>query len=408
MSVGSILSTVFRFLLTRLLPLSVVVLAIVVGWLQSTEVPIGTFFATIIPLTKGYLPSTIAGHGYDGPILSMQKLVPVLPDNARLLAKPRPANEMFIELVPNKGEIHKLPMNGIGMCCRPAAYDDVLVERTVLWYLLEGGRHIDTAMLYLNHVAIGKALKRAAEEYGIPRSDVFLTTKIPPSFFGYETTLKTVPPFLEELGVDYIDLVLMHFPSTVPVMFPKSKECKDLTNKQCRQETWKALSELRAKGMLRNIGVSNFGVHHLQEIEELRSEIGNDDVAGPIAANQIPFNPWSPQSWVDSYEYCQKQGIAVTAYNSLGGLFQNALASTVDTLQDIAARHENRTVAQVLLRWSIQKNAAVIPGTGNPAHMRENLSVYDFELSPEEMSAIDKLREDELAKKFFSMEPRED
>ena len=117
-----------------------------------------------------------------------------------------------------------MPANGLGMCCRPTAYDDVLVRRTILWYLLLGGRHIDTAHLYLNHHAVGLGIQDAVAR-GVPRSEIFVTSKIFPSHFGYQTTKDTVPKLLEDLQLEYIDLLLMHFPSRIPVV-ATSRECR--------------------------------------------------------------------------------------------------------------------------------------------------------------------------------------
>jgi diketogulonate reductase-like aldo/keto reductase len=263
-----------------------------------------------------------------------------------------------------------------------------------LWYLLLGGRLIDGAHLYLNHKAIGDGIREATSR-GIPREEIFVTTKIFPSHFGYNTTKTLVPTFLNELGLEDIDLVLMHFPKTLPYM---ATECSKLglSQQECRAETWKGLSELRQEGILRNVGVSNFGVKHLQEIESLK--------LAPIAVHQFQYNPWAPSHAVETFEYCQKHGIAVTAYASLAGAFQYSKAETVETLNELAARH-NKSIAQIMLRWALQMHAAVIPGTGNPKHMQENLQVYSFQLSQEDMNAIEGLRTDESAKKFFYMSP---
>ena len=135
---------------------------------------------------------------------------------------------------------------------------------------------------------------------------------------------------------------------------------------------------------------------HLQQIQELN--------LAPIAVNQFQFNPWSPDFIQETYHYCLAHNISVTAYASLGGSLHHALATTVDTLNNIATKH-SKSLPQIMLRWAIQKKAVVIPGTGNPKHMKENLDVYAFELDAEDIEAIDKLKEDELAKKFFYMAP---
>ena len=130
-------------------------------------------------------------------------------------------------------------------------------------------------------------------------------------------------------------------------------------------------------------------------------QISNLDLA-PIAANQFQYNPWVPDWQQETFDYCQKNNIPVTAYSSLGAMMQSAKAFTVDTLKDIAKTHD-KSVAQILLRWALQMNAIIIPGTGNPKHMEENLSVYGFELSKDEMELINSLKNDPKAKEFFYM-----
>jgi diketogulonate reductase-like aldo/keto reductase len=375
----------FRIFFTRFIPLLVLVLALFVGWLKQEVIPEGRFFALVFPALKGMMPAPIVGHG------KMEGVLPV-PDD--LLPEPRPENEMFVELPGG----YQMPQNGIGMCCRYSAYDDVLVERTVLWYLLTGGRHIDGAQVYLNHRATGKGIKEAIRR-GVPRSEIFVTTKVWPAFYGYNSTKEVVPTFLEELGLEYLDLVLMHMPVRFPGFNYMSEECnkQGSSKKECRQETFKALSELREQGIVRSVGVSNFATHHLKELLELEN-------IAPIANDQIQYNPWAPQEWVDTVDFCHKNGIAITAYNSLGGSLQHHEAHTIEALTDLAEKH-HRSVAQIMLRWALQINAVVIPGTGNPKHMRENLDVYSFELSEEDMKAIEALRTDEDMNKFIIMKP---
>ncbi|GKY90904.1 hypothetical protein MPSEU_000064300 [Mayamaea pseudoterrestris] len=374
-------------ILGGLVSVAVIFLAITIGWLiQSKQGPAeGIFFATIFPLLSFKLPATIIGHG---------RMSGVEPVPEKLMPHERPEHEMFLDLPFGQ----RMPMNGLGMCCRPTAYDDELVKRTTLWYLMLGGRLIDTAHIYLNHKAVGHGIQEA-QERGIAREEIFVTSKHWPRMFGYETTKQLVPTFLKELGVDYIDLLLMHAPAGMLMPSIKSSECseKKLSNKQCREETWRALDELRQQGLLRNIGVSNFGKHHLQELQEMK-------LPSPIAVNQITYNPWAPDYQVETFEYCQEQNIAVTAYASLGGFLQKSKAESTVVLSELSESY-NKTVAQIMLRWAIQKGAAVIPGTGNPKHMRENLAAYEFEISEDDMKRIAELRNDEEAKKYFYMEP---
>jgi hypothetical protein len=194
----------FKIFLWRVFPSIVLAIAISLGWLATQDLPMGVFFATIIPLSKGILPATIVGHG-------KMKGTPPVPDDMK--PQPRPANEQFLDLPGG----YQMPQIGIGMCCRPTAYDDELVYRSVLWWLLLGGRHIDGAHLYLNHNAIGRGIAEAIRR-GIKREEIFVTTKIFPTHFGYQSTLNNVKEYVKDFGLDYVDLVLLHFPSTFPMM----------------------------------------------------------------------------------------------------------------------------------------------------------------------------------------------
>ena len=366
-----------------ILPSVVFTLAITVGWLQTHRLPLGTFFTVLVPALKGYIPPYFAGHG---------KMIgtPSVPDDMSPLS--RPEHETFVTL---QGTGDKMPQQGIGMCCRPTAYDDVLVERTILWFLLSGGRHIDGADLYLNHQAIGKGIK-AAIARGIPREEIFVTTKLWPSDFGPDKAKEMVPQWLKELDLEYVDLVLMHSPEVmIPIGMPEG--CSGLSKKVCRQKTWQALTEVREQGLVRNIGVSNFASHHLKDILEM------DNVA-PLANNQIQFNPWLSQDWLDTANFCFANNITITGYNSLGGSFQHHMAQTIDTLQSLAEKYK-KTVAQIMLRWTLQKGVVIIPGTGNPKYMAENLSVYEFELSQEDMHIIDTLRQEKKEMEAFMVVP---
>ncbi|CAE8687751.1 unnamed protein product [Polarella glacialis] len=364
-----------HLLFMRLLPILVVAVAAFIGWLGSQEVPEGTFFATLIPVLGGYLPPPITGPW----TTPGTKEVP-----ADLAPVPRPVGEILLKLPGGS----QMPANGLGMCCRPTAYDPESVRRTVLWYLLLGGRHIDDADVYWNHGPVGEAIHEGVAR-GVPRSEIFVTTKLFPRFYGQNATVTAVHRFLKELGLDYLDLVLMHAPAHPLGAYG---ECVGKSYKECRQETWQALSSLRAQGLIREIGVSNFNVRQMEEIRELQ--------AAPIAANQFQFNPWVPDWLLETYAYCQQHGIVVTAYASLGMFFQKAQTETVATLKDLASTH-GKSVSQVLLRWALQKKVSVIPGTGNPKHMKENLEVYGFQFSDAEMASIDALRSDPSGKAFF-------
>ena len=279
-----------------IVPLCVAYLAAFVAYINTTPIPMGTLFWMM---------------GQPG-LLFANKTVGV-PDD--LKAGPRPPNELFLDLPGGS----KMPMSGLGMCCRPTAYHDESVRRSVFWYLLQGGRHIDTAAVYLNHKAVGLGIKDAMAR-GIPRSEIFVTTKIWTSHFNETLASEWVNDMLQELGLEYVDLVLMHMPRRNAGIWPgllprwnkmlpfydeevkglvwigglaaiwpndEDEDFKDLgceTIKQCRQQTWKSLSNAREKGLIKEIGVSNFRVQHLQELEQMK--------LAPIAVNQIAYHPW--------------------------------------------------------------------------------------------------------------------
>mmetsp|Transcript_27289 Transcript_27289/g.45896 ORF Transcript_27289/g.45896 Transcript_27289/m.45896 type:complete len:377 (+) Transcript_27289:1553-2683(+) len=367
--------SITRLCCGRIIPLLVLILAVFFEWLRTYPSAFGIIFATVSPLLEGRLPPLIIGHG-------KTKGTPEVPKDMKPLS--RPDNELFAPLPGG----YQMPLSGIGMCCRYSAYDDVLVRRTVLWYLLQGGRHIDTAHVYRNHRAVGLGIQDAIDR-GVPREEIFVVTKIFPPYYGYQSALDVVPTFLEELGLDYIDMVLMHAPK-MPIARNKCKP--GLSHKECRQETWKALSELREKGVMRNIGVSNFMIHQMQEISELS--------LAPIANNQFQFNAFVPPAQHKIFDYCLENDIAVTAYYPVGGTMEKAKAAKSSTIKHISEKY-GKSSYQVLLRWLVQKGAAVIPGTGNPKHMKDNLDVFSWSISSEDMAMMDGLRSTEEAKKFM-------
>ena len=195
----------------------------------------------------------------------------------------------------------QMPANGLGMCCRPSAYDEETVSRSVLWYLLQGGWHIDTAQVYLNHKPIGAAIAQAIER-GVPRAEIWVTTKLHKRFYdrGEETILGMVQEWLKELQVEYLDLVLLHQPKPLIPLFVH--KCTNWT--QCTASAWKAMAKTKTRGCVRSIGVSNFNIEQLKEIQALG--------AAPIAVNQFMLNPFSPAWAFDIASFCKENGIAVS------------------------------------------------------------------------------------------------
>lgn len=358
-----------RLVFFVILPLITVAVAALVAYVSSTEYPLGTFFWF---LGRYAMPGSTS--------------TPPVPSGMTL--SPRPAREMFVDLPGGS----KMPMLGLGLCCRPSAYDFDAVRNSVLWFLVQGGRLLDGAQLYLNHDAVGEGIKDAIA-LGIPREEIFMTTKIMPGKdFGYKGTTEWVDRMLKELQLDYVDLVLIHFPRNFFGLFNETTEYKGAgmdceSARECRAGTWKALTEAREKGLIREVGVSNFRPVHMEHIQALN--------LAPIAVHQLQYHPWIPGWYQEIAEYNDKHNIKMTGYFSLGGGINKAKAETVATLNTIADHH-NRSKAQIMLRWSMQKGVSVIPGSGNPHHMKENLDTYGFELSPAEMAQIDALASDPI------------
>lgn len=235
---------------------------------------------------------------------------------------------------------------------------DSAAKQAVAAALAAGYRLIDTAKLYGNETGVGEAIR----ESGIPREEIFVTTKLWNDDQGYESTLEAFEASLRRLGLDYVDLYLIHWPAT-----PE------------RQDSWKALTELHKSGRARNVGVSNYTIRHLQEL------LANTTDAVP-AVNQIEFHPFVYEEQRSIVEFCRQHGIVVEAYSPL------ARGGRVDdpAVQTIADAH-GKTNAQILLRWAIQHDTVPLPRSTNSDHIIENLNVFDFELSPEDMHVLNNL-----------------
>ncbi len=224
---------------------------------------------------------------------------------------------------------------------------------------LEAGyRHVDTAVMYENEEAVGEGLKAA----GVVRDDIFVTTKVWPTDIADGDLQRSVEASLKRLDLDAVDLALIHWPSkTVPLA-----------------ESFKALNEVLDRGLCRHIGVSNFTVAMIEDAVALSRH--------PLACNQVEYHPFVNQAVV--HQACRKHGMAMVAYcplNRAGVTFAQAPVRA-------AVEAHNRTPAQVVLRWHMQQDGVVaIPRTTNGQRMRENLELFDFQLSDDEMAAISSL-----------------
>lgn len=220
-----------------------------------------------------------------------------------------------------------------------------------------GYRLIDTAMIYNNEIGVGEGIRLS----GVPREEIFLTTKLWNEDQGYETTLRAFDESLKRLGVNYVDLYLMHWP--IP---------------HKRNETWRAMQEIYTSGRARSIGVSNFLVRHLEELLQHTEVVP--------AVNQVEFHPFLYDQQSEILLYCKQKGITLEAYSPLA--HAHKLEDPIIT--EVAAKY-NKTNAQVLLRWAIQKGGVAIPKSTNEKRMKENISVFDFKLEEGDIKKLDSL-----------------
>ncbi|KQM10970.1 hypothetical protein AOA80_10945 [Methanomassiliicoccales archaeon RumEn M1] len=227
--------------------------------------------------------------------------------------------------------------------------------RAVREALRIGYRLIDTAPMYRNEREIGRAMR----DSGLDRDEVFLTTKVASADMGYESTMNACQASLDRLGVDQIDLYLIHWPSVG----------KDL-------ETWRAMEELRSRGLVRSIGVSNFTTAMMDELLDHGSVVP--------AVDQVEINPFVYDE--ELARYCSDKGIHLEAYSPLtrGNCLQEK-----EVLQ--IANAYQRSPAQVLLRWALQKGLTAIPKATTPAHLQENFDIFDFELYFGDIAKLDAL-----------------
>ncbi|MCM3098023.1 aldo/keto reductase [Priestia megaterium] len=224
-----------------------------------------------------------------------------------------------------------------------------------------GYRSIDTAAIYGNEEGVGQGIREGLKEAGISRENVFVTSKIWNSDLGYEATIAAYETSLKKLGLDYLDLYLIHWP-----VEGKYKEA------------WRALETLYKEGKVKAIGVSNFQVHHLKDLME-------DAEIKPVI-NQVEYHPRLTQKELQAF--CEKHHIQLEAWSPLmqGELLDN------EVLTEIANKH-NKSVAQVILRWDVQNGIITIPKSTKEHRIVENASIFDFELNKEEIERIDELNQ---------------
>lgn len=255
---------------------------------------------------------------------------------------------------------YKIPNIGFGTFRTPSGEE---TEQSVMNAIKAGYRHIDCAAAYGNEKSVGEAIRKS----GVAREELFVTSKLWNDDKGYENTLAAFNRALDDLQLDYLDLYLIHWP-----IAKASKE----NWQEANSESWRALEELYNQGKIKAIGVSNFLKHHLEPLFETAN-------IKPMV-NQIEFHPGMLQEEI--VEFCKKHNILVEAWAP----FSNGQVLNNPVLKEIADKYK-KSVAQLTLRWIIQKSIVPLPKSVTPERIKSNLEVFDFEISEQDVERIDRL-----------------
>ena len=255
---------------------------------------------------------------------------------------------------------YTMPIMGLGTY----ALDHDTCVNSVMSLLESGGRLIDTAYMYGNEEAVGEGVRKGMEEYGIPREDIFVITKIYPNQFNDPEA--AIDMALEKLDIGYIDMMLLHHPGTNDVM------------------AYQAMEQYVEEGKIHSLGLSNWYV------EELTDFLPQVTIKPALVQNEI--HPYYQEQ--DVVPFIQEKGIVVQCWYPLGGRGYTADLLGNETIKAIAEAHEV-SPAQVILRWDLQRSIVVIPGSSNAEHIRENLDLFGFELTDDEMEQIRQLDRNE-------------
>lgn len=292
-----------------------------------------------------------------------------------------------------------MPAVGLGCwkipkeACADAAYEAIKA----------GYRAIDEAADYGNEKEVGQGIARALKEGIVQREDLFVTSKLWNTYHRKEHVRAACMRSLQDIGLEYLDLYLIHFPISLKFVpfetrYPPEWVYDPSSDKPCMvedpvpmQETWQAMEALVSEGLVRRIGLCNVGVTMLRDILSYAKI--------PPSVLQVELHPYNTQQKL--LRFCREKGIAVTGFSNLGASSYVELG--MSTQQDfcldepvvrrIADAH-SRTPAQVVLRWAVQRGTAIVPKTTKPDRLRENIALFDFSLTPEEMKSIDDLNKD--------------
>ena len=245
--------------------------------------------------------------------------------------------------------MNNIPRIGFGLW---KVKDDAEFFQTFRLAIEAGYRHFDSAQIYANEHLLGEAWQQSS----IDHQDLFLTTKINVSNFGRKRTLRSFEESLTKLQTDYVDLLLLHFPVT-----------------GLRKKSWLALEEIQAAGKARMIGVSNYTIRHLEEMKSYAS------ISPQV--NQVELHVFLQQP--ELIEYCQNEGIVVEAYSPIA----HAKDMTNQTIQRIADKYD-KSYAQIMLRWCLEKGLVVLPKSVTPQRIKDNIDIEDFALDSDDMAAL--------------------
>ncbi|MDR0428260.1 MAG: aldo/keto reductase [Dysgonamonadaceae bacterium] len=251
----------------------------------------------------------------------------------------------------------QIPCIGFGTWQTP---DGRVAEESVRFAIEKGYRHIDTAAIYENEKSVGIGIKNS----NVPRKELFITSKVWNTEKGYDTTLRAFDKTLSDLGLDYLDLYLIHWPAI------------GNDGEKYNKETWRAFERLYEEKRIKAIGVSNFKPHHLEALMKTAKEI-------PMV-NQIEFHPGQMQK--ETVDFCRKHEILIEAWSPLGTgrLLANPELSEI-------ASHYNKSVALLCIRWCLQNNVLPLPKSVTPSRIEENTAAFDFEITPEDMQTINSM-----------------
>ncbi|AMY05540.1 aldo/keto reductase [Staphylococcus condimenti] len=255
---------------------------------------------------------------------------------------------------------NKMPQLGLGVF---RVENDDTAKNAVKYAIENGYRSIDAALVYGNEEMVGRGIQEGIEAAGITREDLFITSKLWLDDFGRENVAKGYETSLKNLGLDYLDLYLIHWPGT---------------DNNLMIDTWKGMEDLYNAGKVKNIGVSNFNVEHLETIKA-HSEIQ------PVI-NQVEFHPYFSQETLRNY--LKEEGIQMQSWSPL----MNAEILSDQTVNEIA-NAIGKSPAQVVIRWNIDNGVITIPKSVTPSRIEENLNVFDFSLTPEQIDKISSLNQ---------------